>query len=308
MTENRAAKLILALVLLNACHKLPYVPDENAVITLSASPSAIRCGERCRISIEGKKGNGYPLPDGTIVHLSASRGTIPSEAILQGGRVDVDYCSNDDFSGDVEIKARSGQSTIIPESLIITVSDQEVASLMIWADPTELPYGGGESVIDVQAHDERQRPVAGKIVFLSTSQGSLSDGGARTTDANGRIRSILYTEKEAIVTATYKTQVSTTTVRVSSQNVKPVADFTYSPLDPKSGETVYFNAAASHDSDGRIVGYQWDFGDGATGKGETAAHAYTVSSDRKFIVVLKVIDDRGSEGVKSRDIAIQAAD
>jgi hypothetical protein len=285
---------------------VPYLPGEDAVIYLQASSPVIQLGERALISIRGEKGNGYPLPDGTIVHLSASRGTLPGEVALQDGIAKAEYQADETFSGDVEITARSGQSTIIPESLIITIANQEIDSLYIWADPTQLPNGGGQSQIEVLALDELQKPVAGKIVFLSTSAGTLSGGGARTTDAKGNVQAYLDTEKAAIVTAKYKDLEASVSIQIGSQNIKPVAEFSYSPLAPKSGETVYFNAAASYDSDGRIVSYKWDFGDGASGAGETVSHAYTTSLSQTFMVVLKVIDDAGDEGVKSEEIEIKA--
>ena len=301
-------KCYFCLVLLFfSCHKLSYVPDEDAIIYLEASPVTIDCGQSAQICIRGEKGNGYPLPDGTVVYLSASHGKLPLEAILQDGQATLEYRSEENYSGDVEIKARSGQSTVIPESLIITVADHEVASLMIWANPAELPYSGGQSVIDVLALDDLQKPVANKIVFLSTSQGTLSGGGARTTDNAGKVRAYLYTEKAATVTVTYKNLIGTVAIRIASQNAKPVADFSHSPLEPKSGDTVYFNAAASYDSDGRIVSYKWDFGDGTSGAGETVSHVYNVSQNKSFVVVLKVIDDAGDEGVKSEEIEVKAA-
>jgi hypothetical protein len=289
-----------------SCHKMPYLPDEDAVIYLQVSSSVIRLGEQALISIRGEKGNGYPLPDGTIVSLSASQGTLPAEVSLQDGTAEAEYQADKAFSGDVEIKAHSGQSKIIPESLIITIADQVVDLLYIWAEPTQLPYGGGQSQIRVLALDERQKPVPGKIIFLSTSAGTLSGGGARTTDANGNIQAYLHTDKAAVVSAEYKDLECSVSIQIASQNIKPVAVFSLSPTSPLSGETVYFNAAASYDSDGRIVNYKWDFGDGTSGIGETASHIYITSLSRTFMVVLKITDDAGDEGVKSEEIEVKA--
>jgi hypothetical protein len=283
---------------------MPYIPGEGAVIYLQASSSVINLGERALISIHGEKGNGYSLPDGTIVYLSASRGTLPTEVALQNGNAIAEYQADETFSGDVEIKARSGQSTIIPESLIITIADHVVDSLYIWAEPTQLPYGGGQSQIQVLALDAMQKPVPGKIVFISTSAGTLSGGGARTTDGTGSIRAYLNTEKAAIVTAKYKNLECTVSIQIGSQNIKPTAIFSVSPTNPLSGETVNFNALASSDSDGYIVSYQWDFGDGASASGKIVSHVYTVSLDRTFVVVLKVTDNDGGEGVKSENVTI----
>lgn len=283
---------------------MPFIPSEDAVIYLQVSSSVINLGEQALISIHGEKGNGYSLPDGTIVYLSASRGTLPTEVTLKDGKAVAEYQADDTFSGDVEIKARSGQSTIIPESLIITIADHVVDSLYIWAEPTQLPYGGGQSQIEVLALDPQQKPVPGKIVFLYTNAGTLSGGGARTTDGDGKIRAYLNTEKAAVVTAKYKNLECTVSIQIGSQNIKPVAVFSVSPTNPLSGETVNFNASASSDSDGYIVSYQWDFGDGTTASGKIVSHVYTVSINRTFVVVLKVTDDDGGEGVKSENVSI----
>ena len=52
----------------------------------------------------------------------------------------------------------------------------------------------------------------------------------------------------------------------------PVAAFTASV----EGTTVSVDASASYDPDGTIVSYDWDWGDGTTGTGETASHTYVL--------------------------------
>src|SRR5690606_39126642 len=43
------------------------------------------------------------------------------------------------------------------------------------------------------------------------------------------------------------------------------------------GEVITFDAAASTDPDGALIGYRWDFGDGASGDGQVAQYAYRTS-------------------------------
>lgn len=50
-----------------------------------------------------------------------------------------------------------------------------------------------------------------------------------------------------------------------------VARFTFSPLNPRPGQSVAFNAGTSG---GNPTQYVWDFGDGTTGLGQTPAHTY----------------------------------
>ena len=52
------------------------------------------------------------------------------------------------------------------------------------------------------------------------------------------------------------------------------ASFTFSPESPEYGKTVTFDASGSSDSDGTIVDYVWDFGDGTTASGRTATYSY----------------------------------
>ena len=71
----------------------------------------------------------------------------------------------------------------------------------------------------------------------------------------------------------------------------PVAD----PSGPYSGftnEAVTFDGRGSSDPDGgAIQSWNWDFGDGSTGIGETATHVYGASGT--YDVQLTVTDDEG---------------
>lgn len=86
------------------------------------------------------------------------------------------------------------------------------------------------------------------------------------------------------------------------KNTSPVASFS-AFLAQGSGATVEFDASASTDSDGRIVTYQWVFGDGSTGSGIVKDHAYA-RVDR-YNVTLLVIDDAGATAMVTRTIHIE---
>ena len=55
--------------------------------------------------------------------------------------------------------------------------------------------------------------------------------------------------------------------------------------------SVGFSGNLSFDSDGSIVSYLWNFGDGTTGAGSTATHVYNISGN--YTVTLTVIDNDG---------------
>ena len=83
-------------------------------------------------------------------------------------------------------------------------------------------------------------------------------------------------------------------------NVAPTAAFTASP----AGLAVSLDAAGSADSDGTVASYAWNFGDGATGEGETASHTYGFSGT--YPVTLTVTDDHGATATTTTDVTVLA--
>ena len=72
----------------------------------------------------------------------------------------------------------------------------------------------------------------------------------------------------------------------------PVANFTYTPVNPKTNEEVMFNASLSSDTVGNIVNYTWDFGDDTIGYDEFVMHKYDYPDE--YTVTLTVTDDEGT--------------
>jgi len=86
--------------------------------------------------------------------------------------------------------------------------------------------------------------------------------------------------------------VNTTARSITVLNRPPVASFTVSSSSVSTGTSVYFNASASYDPDGSIVGYSWNFGDGSNGTGVTVSHSYVENGT--YLVTLTISDDDGS--------------
>jgi PKD repeat protein len=84
----------------------------------------------------------------------------------------------------------------------------------------------------------------------------------------------------------------------SVANVAPTAAFT----PTVAGSAVQVDGTGSSDSDGSIVGYAWDFGDGATATGATASHTYAASGT--FTVKLTVTDNQGATGTAQHDVTV----
>ena len=65
---------------------------------------------------------------------------------------------------------------------------------------------------------------------------------------------------------------------------------------PYSGcvsEIINFNGASSNDSDGSVVSYIWDFGDGTIDEGQMISHSYKISGN--YTVTLVVVDNLNGE-------------
>ena len=120
------------------------------------------------------------------------------------------------------------------------------------------------------------------------------DGSVDSTDENP---SFTYTTdglKVARLTVTDTdgaTGTTTVQVNVGPENVAPVAVPTADKTSGKRNLAVNFSSASSTDSDGTIVEYLWDFGDGSpTTDVANPSHTYTVG---EWTATLTVTDDEG---------------
>ncbi|MGB9135286.1 MAG: PKD domain-containing protein [Candidatus Bathyarchaeia archaeon] len=84
---------------------------------------------------------------------------------------------------------------------------------------------------------------------------------------------------------------NTATATKTILNRSPIASFTENAISAPTGTIIYFNASASYDPDGAIIGYFWDFGDTTNATGITVNHAY--ADDGTYTVTLRVSDDDG---------------
>jgi PKD repeat protein len=96
-------------------------------------------------------------------------------------------------------------------------------------------------------------------------------------------------------------------VSVGVEGDLPVASFAYSPKAPILGGTVTFNASESYDSDGYIVGYEWNFGDGiiVTETNPVTTHIYDEAG--YYTVKLTVTDNDSLTNTGTKPIIIAFA-
>jgi len=85
----------------------------------------------------------------------------------------------------------------------------------------------------------------------------------------------------------------------------PTAAFTFSPSDPKVGQTIAFNAAGSTAAAGhQIVRHEWDFGDGSGLQTGQVTMNRTYPTAGSYNVTLVVTDDTGKKSSTSVAVTV----
>jgi len=87
-------------------------------------------------------------------------------------------------------------------------------------------------------------------------------------------------------------------------NNAPTADAN-GPYTASVDSPVSFSSAGSVDSDGTIVSYLWEFGDGATSNQANPSHTYATAGD--YLAKLTITDDKGATGLASATVTITGA-
>lgn len=202
-------------------------------------------------------------------------------------------------------------------------------SLAITATPDTITWDGvSQSVIGVLARDASGQPVSGLSLRLETEvAGVPADFGTLSsktisTGADGR-GSVTYIAPPTVPNAPSDAVVDIVATPVGTNYgnetprfisiklarpgviVPPSNDagltvgITFSPSKPAENQDVFFTGSASFADttppsppDYPIVSWQWDFGDGSSGSGQTVHHAYALAGT--YQVILTVTDSQGA--------------
>jgi len=230
----------------------------------------------------------------------------------------------------VAIAAVAGAGCTVEKQDAPSLSGPSELSLAItlYASPDTLRQdGASQSQITVQAQDGSGQAVKGLPIRLDIAvNGTLADfgqlsGKSLVTGGDGRATAA-YTAPPApadpvdsqtvvqILATPGGTDYGSATARSVSirlvppgvilpPNGTPVPSFTYAPSAPITKSDVTFDASLSTDSDGRIVAYSWNFGDGGMSNLVNPTHAYT--NPGSYTATLTVKDNAGI--TSSPDIA-----
>jgi uncharacterized repeat protein (TIGR01451 family) len=117
---------------------------------------------------------------------------------------------------------------------------------------------------------------------ISVESGNLSRGLVLSVSESGRL--------QAFSSSVLLPPIAIITSPASGQNLRV-------------GEIVLFNGSASWDTDGRIMEWNWSFGDGNFSGAESVFHNY--SEPGEYCVTLTVRDDKGLEGTAAVTVSVR---
>jgi PKD repeat protein len=207
-------------------------------------------------------------------------------------------------------------------------------SITMTASPDAINQdGGSQSLITITTRDSNGNPLRNVSIRtdifvngLHTDFGTLSARSV-VTDSNGRA-TLIYTAPAApagpavetnttvnIVATPLGTDFANETSRLVTIRLLPVGvvvppdglnpQFTFTPTAPLDHQSVLFDASTSTSASGNpIVSYTWDFGDGQSGSGRQATHAFSTAGT--YFVKLTIGDGVGRTASTSQQVDVTA--
>jgi PKD repeat protein len=256
-------------------------------------------------------GGPYTVNEGSLVTFDGSGSRDPDGSIVK-------YEWDLSYDGRAFTVDATGQtvSTRYPDgpaaiTVALRVTDDKGASHIAAAQVT---------VVNVAPTAEAGGPYIGQVGKPITLAGTAADPGlvdqvgliyrwdlGDDTESSGTIVSHSYAQ---VGTYTVRLTVTdkdgaqgtdTATVQVYAVNQPPTAIIN-GPTRGLVGETLSFSGSGSSDSDGHIVRYAWNFGDGTTDSGVNVMHSYSAAG--KYKVILTVTDDGGLSSRATRIVQI----
>ena len=142
-------------------------------------------------------------------------------------------------------------------------------------------------------------------VSLANFSGNGTAQAWQLTSANAIARLADLNYSGGTISATVPAQsVTLLVLPTGTANIPPVAALAASPSSGIAPLAVTLDASASRDPDGRIIGYSWTFGDGATGSGTSATVSHTYAAAGTYTAKVTVTDN--SNGTASATTSITA--
>ncbi|HEY8537059.1 MAG TPA: Ig-like domain-containing protein, partial [Vicinamibacterales bacterium] len=209
------------------------VAPTGVTMEVAPPPTLVVVNTTAPLSINLSSPGGQPVPDGTEVWLSATRGELDQQKVrAQGGKATVMFRAPNS-SGPVQVTATSGD---VHGQLEFSVASAPVARLTLAAVPAFLPRGGGSVEVVATALSPDGQPVSGAPVRFQATTGSVSPATA-VTDSQGQARTRLQASTAAKVAAVIQ-GAQTADLNVA---LMPLLRVLVSPEVPRPNQTATFS-------------------------------------------------------------------
>jgi PKD repeat protein len=265
-------------------------------MSLTAAPEILPRDGSSTSTITAKAfdANGKPLA-GQRLSLAASTGTLNATEVVTGSDGSASFIY---IAPGMNENVSSAAIYVTPvQGSNITNANARIVQIELNGPPVPAPSFTFTPATPVQnelvTFDATATTVAGAQCGSACSYTwDFGDGG---TDSGLIARHRFSAQKAYFVTLTvsssFGTSRSTTrTVNVGALKV-PTAVFIFSPTNPKTGDTVFFDATESTAFNGATIKeYRWDFGDGSLLDTNTPKTSHVYGAARAFKVRLTVVD------------------
>ncbi len=268
-------------------------PNKAPFARFTFSPKEPKVGET--VTFDGSQSSD---PDGKIISYfwdfadgETAQGATTTHVFKRDGEYDVVLQVTDD---------RGANTTLAKTVRVVPPNQPPVAIFTV--EPLE-PTANQEITFDASAAADPD----GTIVSYSWDFGDQTTGQGKTVEhtykAAGTYKvTLTVTDDKGATSSAFQNLV--VKEQALPPNQPPLVTFSFTPTEPKVNKPVEFDASGSTD-DGKIVRYQWEFGDGETGEGKIIAHVYKTAGT--FTVKLTLTDDRGAKNSLSRTVTVVAA-
>ena len=218
-------------------------------------------------------------------------GVYASHSYSAAGSYDVILTVTDD-----EGETDTDSMTVTVSEIVAVPNEPPVAELD--ADATTVDIGG-----EIMFNGSGSSDPDGLIIEYTWDFGDgIFDSGIYTSHSYSAAGSYIITLTVMDDAGDSDTDSITVNVNDLTENVPPTAMMSISAPSGEVGESFYFNGSESADTDGEIVEYTWDFGDGTKDSGMYSNHIF--QTEGTFDITLTVVDDDGASDIDYGTVTI----
>lgn len=238
------------------------------------------------VSTGGSNFAGVAAPLGTDDYLLESVLTIPSGAFYSGitARANPSTFTADQYAAQIAI---NGTVNLYRRNASVWTLLKSAPADIAAAVPYTLSLKvSGSSSVSLEVS------LNGSLVlsYSDSSSSRLTSGIAGIENYNNGVKYDRFT---------------VSSIGSATGNQAPTAQISAYPTSGPIPLTVHFDGSMSSDSDGKIVSYAWDFGDGTAGSQAILDHTYDATGS--FAASLSVTDDQGAAANNSIQVAATTA-